>query len=208
MTIPWWDQKHRVVCKKHEKIEKVTSSQDDDSVVGIKNIGSSAKNTKRSKKSQALRMTIPWWGSKTSGRLQKTRKDRKVTSSQDDDSVVGSKTLGRLQKTRKDRKSHKDDDSVVGIKNIGSSSKNTKRSKKSQALRMTILWWGSKTLGRRQKTRKERRRCDPNLIPIIGRGTTFSNKINSTEQPNKSRKINHLPSRQTGDSAARNFAHK
>jgi hypothetical protein len=47
MTIPWWDQKHWVVCKKHEKIEKVTSSQDDDSVVGIKNIGSSAKNTKR-----------------------------------------------------------------------------------------------------------------------------------------------------------------
>jgi hypothetical protein len=46
MTIPWWDQKHRVVFKKHEKIEKVTSSQDDDSVVGIKNIGSSAKNTK------------------------------------------------------------------------------------------------------------------------------------------------------------------
>jgi hypothetical protein len=32
MTIPWWDQKHWVVCKKHEKIEKVTSSQDDDSV--------------------------------------------------------------------------------------------------------------------------------------------------------------------------------
>jgi hypothetical protein len=36
--------------------------------VGIKNIGSSAKNTKRSKKSQALprqagagRMTILWW---------------------------------------------------------------------------------------------------------------------------------------------------
>jgi hypothetical protein len=35
-------------------------AQDDDSVVGIKNIGSSAKNTKRSKKSQALRMTILW----------------------------------------------------------------------------------------------------------------------------------------------------
>jgi hypothetical protein len=34
--------------------------QDDDSVVGIKNIGSSAKNTKRLKKSQALRMTILW----------------------------------------------------------------------------------------------------------------------------------------------------
>src|ERR1700744_6296786 len=33
-------------------------AQDDDSVVGIKNIGSSAKNTKRSKKSQALGMTI------------------------------------------------------------------------------------------------------------------------------------------------------
>jgi hypothetical protein len=49
MTIPWWDQKHQVVFKKHEKIEKVTSSQDDDSVVG----------------------------SKTLGRLQKTRKDRK-----------------------------------------------------------------------------------------------------------------------------------
>ena len=32
-------------------------AQDDDSVVGIKNIGSSAKNTKRSKKSQALGMT-------------------------------------------------------------------------------------------------------------------------------------------------------
>jgi hypothetical protein len=31
-------------------------AQDDDSVVGIKNVGSSAKNTKRSKKSQALRM--------------------------------------------------------------------------------------------------------------------------------------------------------
>jgi hypothetical protein len=35
-------------------------AQDDDSVVGIENIGSSAKNTKRSKKSQALRMTIQW----------------------------------------------------------------------------------------------------------------------------------------------------
>jgi hypothetical protein len=35
-------------------------AQDDDSVVGIKNIGSPAKNTKRSKKSQALRMTILW----------------------------------------------------------------------------------------------------------------------------------------------------
>jgi hypothetical protein len=42
-------------------------AQDDDSVVGIKNIGSSAKNTKRSKGSQALprqagagRMTILW----------------------------------------------------------------------------------------------------------------------------------------------------
>jgi hypothetical protein len=32
-------------------------AQDDDSVVGIKNIGSSAKNKKRSKKSQALGMT-------------------------------------------------------------------------------------------------------------------------------------------------------
>jgi carbohydrate-selective porin OprB len=38
--------------------KKVTASQDDDSVVGIKNIGSSAKNTKRSKKSQGLGMTI------------------------------------------------------------------------------------------------------------------------------------------------------
>ena len=46
--------------QKTQKIEKVTSSQDDDSVVGIKNIGSSAKNTKRSKKSQALRMTSLW----------------------------------------------------------------------------------------------------------------------------------------------------
>ena len=35
-------------------------AQDDDSVVGIKNIGSSAKNTKRSKKSQALMMTSLW----------------------------------------------------------------------------------------------------------------------------------------------------
>jgi hypothetical protein len=73
------NEKHRVVCKKHKK----------------------------SKKSQALRMTIPWWGSKTLGRLQKDEKIEKVTSSQDDDSVWGSKTLGRLQKTRKDRKSHR-----------------------------------------------------------------------------------------------------
>jgi hypothetical protein len=38
--------------------KKVTASQDDDSVVGIKNIGSSAKNTKRSKSHKFFRMTI------------------------------------------------------------------------------------------------------------------------------------------------------
>jgi hypothetical protein len=107
-------------------------AQDDDSVVGIKNIGSSSKNAKGSKKSQALRMTIPWWGSKHRVVFKKRERIEKVTSSQDDDSVVG-------------------------IKNIGSSSKNTKGSKKSQALRMTIPWWGSKTLGRLQKTRKDRK---------------------------------------------------
>src|SRR6202012_2824723 len=52
-------------CVKHRSARRF--AQDDDSVVGIKNIGSSAKNTKRSKKSQALprqagagRMTILW----------------------------------------------------------------------------------------------------------------------------------------------------
>ena len=32
-------------------------------------------------------MTIPWWGSKTLGRLQKHEKIEKITSSQDDESV-------------------------------------------------------------------------------------------------------------------------
>jgi hypothetical protein len=45
-------------AKNANRSKKSQALKDDDSVVGIKNIGSSAKNTKRSKKSQALRMTI------------------------------------------------------------------------------------------------------------------------------------------------------
>jgi hypothetical protein len=45
------------ICRKHEKIEKVTGPQDDGFVGGLNTTGSIAENTKRSKKSQALRMT-------------------------------------------------------------------------------------------------------------------------------------------------------
>jgi hypothetical protein len=46
--------------EKHERSKKVTGSQDDGFVGGEKHPVSYAENTKRSKKSQALRMTISW----------------------------------------------------------------------------------------------------------------------------------------------------
>jgi hypothetical protein len=60
-------------------------------------------------------MTIFVEGAKTRLGVQKTRKDKKVTGSQDDDFVERWKTRYRCAKAQKDRK-------------------------KSQALKMTILW--------------------------------------------------------------------
>ena len=54
--------------------------------------------------------------------------------------VLRLRAVSPVLSDRSARRFAQDDDSVVGIKNIGSSAKNTKRSKKSQALRMTILW--------------------------------------------------------------------
>ena len=46
-------------CAKHGRIEKVTSSQDDDFVGGLEiQVVGYAENAKRSKQSQALEMTI------------------------------------------------------------------------------------------------------------------------------------------------------
>jgi hypothetical protein len=69
-----------LVCRKHEKIEKVTASQDDGFVGGLE--------------TQLVGM-------------QKHEKIEKVTASQDDGFVGGLETqLVGMQKTRKDRKSH------------------------------------------------------------------------------------------------------
>src|ERR1700759_2592146 len=101
--------------------------------------------------------------------MQKTRKDRKVTGSQDDDFVGGVNTTGwicrkhekieksqalrmtilwggeynwlDMQKTRKIEKvtGSQDDDFVGGGIQLGAYRENTKRSKETQALRMAIL---------------------------------------------------------------------
>src|ERR1700742_1143698 len=62
--------------------------------------------------------------------------------------VLRLRAVSPVLSDRSARRFAQDDDSVVGIKNIGSSAKNTKRSKKSQALRMTNLW-GSQKINRR-----------------------------------------------------------
>jgi hypothetical protein len=65
--------------------KKVTTSQDDGFVRGLKYSWLDAENTKRSKKSQALRMTALSGGLKTAGWIcRKHQKIEKVTSSQDD----------------------------------------------------------------------------------------------------------------------------
>ena len=93
-------------------------AQDDAFLQGLKNIWSGPKNTRRSKKSQALRMTILWRGLKNNWpRQKKYKKFEKVTSSQDDAFPEG-------------LKKH-----LVGSKKHG-------KIEKSQALRMTILWRG------------------------------------------------------------------
>jgi hypothetical protein len=49
------------VSRKHEKVEKVTAAPDDRFVGGLEILlVGYAENTKRSKKTQALRMTILW----------------------------------------------------------------------------------------------------------------------------------------------------
>jgi hypothetical protein len=73
-------------------------AQDDDFAEGSKSIWAFAKNTKSSKKSQALRMTALWGDRKASGHLQKKEKVEKVTGSarrfaQDDGFAEGSKSI-------------------------------------------------------------------------------------------------------------------
>jgi hypothetical protein len=53
--------------QEHEKIEKVTGSQDDGFVEGFEYNWLICRNTKRSKKSQALRMTTLSEGLNTAG---------------------------------------------------------------------------------------------------------------------------------------------
>jgi hypothetical protein len=50
-----------LICRKYEKVEKVTAAPDDRFVGGLEILlVGYAENTKRSKKTQALRMTILW----------------------------------------------------------------------------------------------------------------------------------------------------
>jgi murein L,D-transpeptidase YcbB/YkuD len=102
--------------QKTRKIERVTGSRDDGFIGGLEyNWLNMQKNTKRSKKSQALRMTALSGGLSATGSIcREHEKIDKVTGSQDDGFVGGLEY------------------------NWLNMQKNTKRSKESQAFWMTI----------------------------------------------------------------------
>jgi hypothetical protein len=125
-----------------------------------KTSGHLQKNTKRSKKSQALGMTsllcrqelqrqILDPATKLSSRPGKLRRStahnhRWGPSTSRHNPLLSNRPARRFapaarSTARRDRRGRQDDGFVEGLKNIWSSAKNTKRSKKSQALRMTIL---------------------------------------------------------------------
>jgi hypothetical protein len=80
--------KHRVGCRKREKIKKVTSSQDDESVEGFGKHRVGCRKREKIKKVTSSQddESVEGFGKHRVG-CRKHEKIKKVTSSQDDDSV-------------------------------------------------------------------------------------------------------------------------